>query len=141
MSTSDAESIVLSFVREINAHNIAGLVALMSEDHLFIDSLGACVRGREEMRKAWIGYFFMIPDFTVVCREILHHGDTVALFGQARGTCSVGGRLSPENAWEIPAAWMAVVKNGLIAEWRVYADNEPVRQILSATRNESGQEG
>ena len=27
-------------------------------------------------------------------------------------------------------SWRAVVRGSLIAEWRVYADNEPIRQIV-----------
>jgi hypothetical protein len=38
--------------------------------------------------------------------------------------------LRPENHWTTPAAWRASIRDGLIAEWRVYADNEPIRQIM-----------
>ncbi|HTV60171.1 MAG TPA: hypothetical protein VMJ93_14965 [Verrucomicrobiae bacterium] len=48
-----------------------------------------------------------------------------------RGTLAVNGRLAKEHSWEIPAAWRAVVKDGLIAEWQVYCDNEPVRKIMA----------
>jgi hypothetical protein len=30
------------------------------------------------------------------------------------------------------AAWLAVVQKGLVKEWRVYADNKPVYDILAA---------
>jgi len=30
----------------------------------------------------------------------------------------------------VPAAWLAVVKDGLVAEWRVYADNQPLRKLM-----------
>jgi hypothetical protein len=38
--------------------------------------------------------------------------------------------LKMENRWETPAAWRAVVEGGLVAEWRVYADNEPMRELM-----------
>jgi hypothetical protein len=35
-----------------------------------------------------------------------------------------------ENHWNAPAAWRAVVRDGLIAEWQVYADNQSARKIM-----------
>jgi len=35
-----------------------------------------------------------------------------------------------ENFWEVPASWLAVVQGGLLAEWRVYADNQPLRKLM-----------
>ncbi len=32
--------------------------------------------------------------------------------------------------WETPIACCAQVRDGQIAEWRVYADNEPLRQLM-----------
>ena len=32
--------------------------------------------------------------------------------------------------WEIPAAWKAVVRDGLVAHWQVFADNQPVRKLM-----------
>ncbi len=44
--------LVRAFVGRINAHDVDGLAALMTEDHRFIDSLGQVVRGREAVRAA-----------------------------------------------------------------------------------------
>jgi hypothetical protein len=57
-------------------------------------------------------------------------GPIVLLTGSARGTYAVGGNLPTENHWEVPSAWKAVVRNAQIAEWHVYADNQPVRKIM-----------
>jgi hypothetical protein len=54
------------------------------------------------------------------------------MFGKARGTFAINGNLARENFWEIPAAWRAAVKNGRVAEWRVYCDNDPARKIMAA---------
>lgn len=123
---------VLLFIRAINAHNAAKLYELMSEDHLFVDALGNMVKGREQMRAAWEAYFGMIPDYEIVCEDILRNGEIVAVFGIARGIYAIGGQLLEENRWEIPAAWKAVVRKARIAEWRVYADNEPLRRIMKS---------
>jgi len=37
---------------------------------------------------------------------------------------------SNENYWKTPASWRAAVKDGKIAVWQVYADNEPIRVIM-----------
>lgn len=68
------------------------------------------------------------PDYWVSHEEILGDGNRVAAFG---GTIAVRGALLPENTWRISAAWLSVVENGLVKEWRVYADNKPVYDILA----------
>ena len=34
--------------------------------------------------------------------------------------------------WHTPAAWKVVVRDGRVAEWRVFADNKPVYEILAS---------
>jgi len=52
-----ALDVVLDFVQAINRHHVKGLVALMTEDHCFVDGLRQTVRGRESMKQGWVGYF------------------------------------------------------------------------------------
>jgi len=125
---------VREFMSRINQGDADKLAELMTEDHAFVDSLGQAVQGRETMRAGWRGYYAMCPDYSVSCDKILSDGNVVAAFGTAGGTIAVNGELSPENGWRIPAAWMAIVENGLVKEWRVYCDNQPVREILSRSR-------
>jgi len=120
-----------AFVESINAQDPSGLSKLMSEDHTFIDAQDYKVVGREAMRKGWIGYFSMVPDYWIRCDTILVEGSTVAAFGRAGGTYVHDGILKPENRWEVPAAWLAVARKGKIVEWRVYTDNEPIRRIMA----------
>jgi hypothetical protein len=53
------------------------------------------------------------------------------MLGKAAGTYAVDGQLPLENHWELPAAWKAVVRDGQVSHWQVYADNQPVRDIMS----------
>lgn len=129
-----ALDVARAFVDRINCHDVEGLVALMTEDHCFVDGLGQVVRGREQMKKGWVGYFDWFPDYSVKVDEILSKGKVVGFFGTAQGTYSVDGELLPKNHWEIPAAWKAVVLHGRVSEWRVYADNEPVWKIMGVKR-------
>jgi ketosteroid isomerase-like protein len=122
---------VLAFFEAINRHDADQLAKLMTEDHVFIDSLGNSVRGREKMRAGWVAYFDMCPDYRVSHEDIFRNGNTVAAFGSAGGTIRVNGELLLENKWQSPAAWRVVVHGGLIQEFRVYADNKPVYDILA----------
>jgi ketosteroid isomerase-like protein len=122
---------VLHFVNCINQRDVDKLAELMTEEHVFIDSLGQSVRGREKMRAAWQSYYTFCPDYWVSHDEILQNGNLVAVFGSAGGTIAGNGKLPPENRWRTPAAWLAVVDKGLVKEWRVYADNKPVYDILA----------
>jgi hypothetical protein len=95
-----------------------------------VDSLASQVQGLEKLRAAWEGYFKMVPDYTISHDEIFSHGDMVALFGSARGTFSQDGQMKKENFWKTPAAWRASLKDGKIALWQVFADNELIRSIM-----------
>ena len=129
---------VLAFLEAINQHSVDRLAELMTEDHVFVDSLGNSTRGREKMRSGWQAYFGFCSDYRASHEEIFSSGDTVAAFGSAGGTIQVDGKSSPENKWQAPAAWRATVHNGLIKEWRVYADNKPVYDILAKAAKSAG---
>jgi ketosteroid isomerase-like protein len=122
---------VLAFMERINQRNPDKLAELMTEDHVFADGLGRKVKGRDQMRAGWQGYYAMCPDYWISHEAILANGNQVAVFGEAGGTIARDGTLAPENRWRTPAAWLAIVENGLVKEWRVYADNKPVYDILA----------
>jgi ketosteroid isomerase-like protein len=122
--------VVSAFVNAINRRDVEELCRLMTDDHLFVDSGGAEYRGRETMRSGWIGYFSMVPDYTIEIQETLADGPLVILIGTAHGTYSPDGNLNPADRWSTRAAWRAVVTGGHIAVWQVFADNEPIRQIM-----------
>jgi ketosteroid isomerase-like protein len=123
------------FVAAINAHDIERLAALMTLDHRFIDSLGAAVQGRDAMREGWKFYFDMVPDYELAIRRcfVPEHGATeLMLVGVARGSYQSNGVMQPNSSWTTPLALRAVVRNEQIAEWQVYADNEPIREQMRA---------
>jgi uncharacterized protein (TIGR02246 family) len=124
----------LAFFEAINAHDADKLAELMTEDHVFTDSLGASIHGRENMRAGWRGYFAFCPDYRVSQSAIFSDGETVAAFGLAGGTVSVNGQMAAANKWQISAAWRVVVHSGRIREFQVYADSKPVYEILAKSR-------
>jgi len=112
------------FVAAINAHDPEALAALMTSGHLFVDSVGGRVQGAAPMQAGWRGYFQMCPDYWIRVDKCISEGDTVLAAGEAGGTID-------HTLWRTPAAWQAVVRDGLVAEWRVFADNKPVYEILA----------
>ncbi|HEX3472541.1 MAG TPA: nuclear transport factor 2 family protein [Silvibacterium sp.] len=129
-----AADIALAFIDHINSHDIPSMATLMTDDFLFVDGLGQEVRGIRQMEKGWEGYFSLFPDYSIQVDDVFSHGPIGGLFGSAQGTYAVGGKLLAENRWKIPAAWKALVRKERIAEWRVYADNEPVWKIMRVKR-------
>ena len=125
---------VLQFLERINQRDADKLAELMTGDHVFIDSLGHSVRGREQMRAGWRSYYAFCPDYWVSHEEIFPNGNMVAVFGSAGGTIASNGKLPPENKWRTAAAWLAVVENHLVKEWRAYADNKPVYDIMARSK-------
>ena len=112
------------FVAAINAHDVTAIALLLADDHLFVDSLGNAVRGASRMEGGWKGYFAMCPDYAIAVDQALAGGDTVLATGSAGGTIDA-------IAWSTPAAFAAIVRDGRIAEWRVFADNKAVYEILA----------
>jgi len=125
-----AISVAKEFVRAINRQNVDALAALMTTDHRFTDSLANTVEGRNAMRSGWAGYFGMVPDYSLAIEETYADGSVVVMLGMAQGTfCGKEGTV-PENRWQTPIAIRARIEDGLVAEWRVFADNEPMRTLM-----------
>jgi len=125
------QSVTNAFVRAINRQDVDALAALMISGHRFVGSLVNVVEGREDMREGWTGYFQMVPDYTLAIDETYANGPVAILMGIAQGTYARGRKIAPTDAWRTPIAVRAFVEDRLIAEWRVYADNEPIRKLIA----------
>jgi len=122
---TDFSAIFRQFVTAINAHGVKALTALMAPGHVFVDSLGNRVQGAASMEAGWRGYFAMCPDYWIRTDDVMADAGTVLAVGEAGGT--IDG-----VSWRTPAAWKALIQDGQIAEWRVFADNKPVYEILAS---------
>ncbi len=125
------ESVVLAFVNAINRQDVDALMEMMTPEHRFVDSLGNMVEGREKMRAGWRAYLDMVPDYKIAVEETYRDGSVVVMLGEARGTFAPDGKMRAENRWRTPAAFRALVEKGKVAEWRVFADNEPIRRCMA----------
>jgi ketosteroid isomerase-like protein len=124
------QKIVEDFVTAINRQDVELISRMMSVNHRFIDGMGEVIQGSERMKQSWIAYLKMMPDYHIEIRDVFVSGRRVIFLGEASGTYTANGNLKPENFWKVPAAWRAVVLGDKIQEWQVFADNEPVRQIM-----------
>lgn len=75
------------------------------------------------MEAGWRGYFTMCPDYWIREDCAIAQGETLLITGEAGGT--IDG-----EPWRTPAAWKMVVRDARVGEWRVFADNTPVYEIL-----------
>jgi ketosteroid isomerase-like protein len=125
--------VIEQFVTAINAHEVERLASLMTPDHRFVDSLGTVVEGRDAVCEGWTFYFSMVPDYHLdVGRAFIAEDGKaeVACVGVASGSYWSNGSKRPDSSWSTPAALRAVIRDGQIAEWQVYADNEPIREQM-----------
>ena len=127
---TDSAKVVSEYIKKINEHDINGMLELTNETAAFIDSMGINTSGKSNIRSAWDVLLTFFPDYTVQVKDIISKNGMVAVFGTAKGTLATDGRILDENKFEIPASWTAIVKDGKIQKWRVYADNEPVRKLI-----------
>jgi ketosteroid isomerase-like protein len=119
-----ADAIFLAFVDAVNEHDVDALANLMTADHVFIDSLGNRIEGAAATQGGWREYFEMCPDYWIEAADVFVDDAMVLAAGEAGG--SIDG-----IEWQTPAAWKAIVREGRVAQWQVFADNAPVYEILN----------
>jgi ketosteroid isomerase-like protein len=132
MHTSATAQAAHRLVAAINSRDADAVAARLSSDHRFIDTLGVVICGRESLRAGWRQYFRLVPDYHIELQQLLSEGELALMVGTAGGTYSGDGTLQARNAWSAPSAFRALVREGLVSEWQVYADNEPIRRCMRA---------
>ena len=126
--------IALNYVDAINTADTDRLYNLMESEHLFIDAHDNKVIGKDDVKQAWISYFFIFPDYKIEVNEILERDSLICIFGYASGTYKNLRNKENSNYWRVPAAWTAVIENDKVKQWQVYADNTFATEIHN--RNE-----
>lgn len=125
-----------AYMDRINAGDADGLIDLMTEDHVYIDSDGSRHGGLDEMRKGWAHYFSMFPDYWVRADHVFQDGNQIVGTGHAGGTYAPDGRLRQENKWEVTIAWRALIRDERVTEWQIYVNVEKVLQIVNRVNDE-----
>ncbi|TRO46449.1 nuclear transport factor 2 family protein [Candidatus Bathyarchaeota archaeon] len=110
---------ILKFVECINAGDPSALMAHQTDDFTFIDMSGNVFTGRQ----GWEDYFASYPDYKIHVDRIVTGGDGVAIIGR-----TTGSHVAP-NVEEYEAVlWTAEIRDGLVAEWRIYTDLEDAKR-------------
>ncbi len=130
--------VVEAFIAAINRHDPVELSNLMTEDHTFVDPAGRSHSGRETMTAGWKQYFQMFPDYEIRVENCQADAALVAIFGSASGTYNGKRGLVAENRIAMPAAWKALVENGKIKLWQVYADWTEGCKIIEEDNKKGG---
>ncbi|KPL16664.1 MAG: hypothetical protein AMS23_06510 [Bacteroides sp. SM1_62] len=119
MNLKDPITIVKAFNDCINHQDIDGLAALMPENHTFIDRDGSSHGPKSHMVEGWKQFFEMFPLYKNIFNQIKADGDRVFVLGFAYW--------SEKEPYD-PVIWTAIVKDDLIAEWRIYEDSTDNRK-------------
>ena len=121
MPTELNTATVCRFNGYINARNLEGLSAMMTDDHTFIDAANQKVFGKAGCVRAWQGFFAAFPDYQNHFEHVIAGEDFVIIAG--RSSCS-------DRRLDGPTLWSATVRDALVSEWRVLEDNESNRSAL-----------
>ena len=121
MSADADVAVVTRFNDRINLGRIDGLAALMTDDHVFIDTADNVVSGKANVIDAWRAFFAAFPDYRNVFDAVVVRADMVVATGHS---------ISSAPRLDGPAIWTAKVRDGRLTEWRVHHDTPEIRQRL-----------
>ena len=107
------KSVAVKFVEAINHGDSKALIRLQTEDFTLVDAEGGVFRGRD----GWEGYFADYPKYAIYIQKVLTGGSGVAIIGK-----TTGSQVPPEIEEKETVLWTAEIRDGLVAEWRLYTD-------------------
>ncbi|MDR1344657.1 MAG: nuclear transport factor 2 family protein [Tannerellaceae bacterium] len=120
---AEHEAIVRRFNDCINKRNIKGLTALMTDDHVFVDTAGNRIIGVADNRNlAWTPFFERFPGYRNVFEIVIVNGSRVVIQGY-----SVCPGSSLDN---FRAIWVAEVSEKKISLWSIYPDTGKNRKLF-----------
>ena len=107
------KAVAMKFVEAINNGDSEALIRLQTEDFTLIDVEGGIFRGRD----GWEGYFSAYPEYKIHVQHVLTGGSGVAIIGK-----TTGSQVPAEIEEKETVLWTAEIRDGLVAEWRLYTD-------------------
>ena len=124
---------VLAFIERINQHDVEGIMSLLADDYVFVNSSGDRFQGRQFMRETWRSQFEQHPDFEIDVERIVADSEAVGVFGWSKGTyrpLSRPGEADEEDHWEVPAAFLGIARGGKMVHWQVFSDASIVFDVI-----------
>jgi ketosteroid isomerase-like protein len=83
MDGAAAEALMRSYNARISGRDVDGLSALMTNDHVFIDTAGKKVVGKEACLSAWRGFFAAFPDYRNIFEHMRIVDDHIVIAGRS----------------------------------------------------------
>lgn len=125
------QAVFENFVLQINDHNVDGIIALISDDHVFTDAQGIHFEGKDNLKAGWTAYFKMFPDYKITINKSMEDATVFLAEGTAEGTYGGTKSVSGDNYFKIPAAWRAEIDNAKVKSWQIYADTKMSEVIIN----------
>ena len=113
------------FVEAINAGDPERLKALQTEDFTFIDREGNVEHGRQ----GWSDYFSAYPEYKIHVQQVLTGSSGVAIIGQ-----TTGSHIPPNIEEKETVLWTAEIRDGLVAQWRIYSNTEEAEKKVQKSQ-------
>lgn len=130
------QTVFESFVSEINSHSADGIASFLSDDHIFIDAQGNKTEGKDNVKSGWEEYFKMFPDYKITVESFNYNATVFLAAGTAEGTFGGTKNASGDNHWKIPAAWKAIIENGKVKQWQVFADTKIPFEVMNRSSSQ-----
>ena len=111
---------VVSFIDCINRTDLAGLAALMRDDHQLIVLDEPPLVGKQANVDAWRGYFSAYPEYVIYPRALRAGGSEGRVVVEGVTTGSHLG-LPDDEEKQLDVVWKADVVDGALALWQVAA--------------------
>jgi len=121
------DAVALSFVDRINHGDVAGLEALMTEDHELRVFDEAPQRGRSVCVAGWRGYARAFPAYLIHPHRLAVIGNQVAILGHTTGS-HLG--LPDEEESKLTLIWIAGIEGDRVASWTLVEDTPQHRRVF-----------
>jgi SnoaL-like domain len=117
-------AVVVSFIDCVNKGDLAGLSALMSDDHQLVVLDEAPLVGRAANSNAWEGYFRSFPRYVIYPRYLTARDAEVAVVGTTTGS-HLG--LPDHEEMNLSVLWLAAARDGVLTDWQIAVDTSSQR--------------
>jgi len=128
----DMKQTILKFLDRVNAHDVEGIMNLVSDEYEFVNSSGDHFRDRQFIRDTWRAQFENHPDYHIRADRVIADPDCVGVFGWAEGTYAPDGELREEDHWEVPCAFLFIAKDGKVTYFESYSDTSIVFDVMKS---------
>ena len=100
-----------------------------TEDFTLIDMAADIYRGLDD----WQGYFSAYPKYKIHVQHVLMSGKGVAILGK-----TTGSHIPTEVEEKETVLWTAEIRDGLVAEWRIYSDIQEAKKKAQSKSSKRG---